>query len=511
MSISFGTMAARRFGYGLRPGEVVPRNVDDLIGQVTRGVEEICPFPYDGIAGRRASFQQFRALGEAYKEARKNGTVRKVGDRSVNPYQIGLTAALLRDQHLKVQHAVTSPNGFYERLVSFWSDHFSISASKAASMRLLVALHEAEAVRPNLAGSFEQLLRAAALHPAMLLYLDQSKSIGPNSPFGKNKGRGLNENLARELIELHTMGAGSGYTQDDVRAAAYVLTGLDYEPWVFETLYRPKRAEPGVHRVLGHDYGGDVRSLDDVNALLVDLAGKPETRRHICRKLVVHFIAEDPPVEIAQAMEVAWERSGGSLVEVYRAMLEHPRSWEQDGQKARQPFDFVVAGLRALDVPADALAPLPTPVDRLAATDGAMAEQMGMEMGQPLAAAPVVTSTAETDLIDAPTIDGKVPIRANPLTIGILPNLGQPLWRPPSPAGWDEGTSTWITASQLTQRIAWIRRLVKRFGGSADPRTLLQAVLADAARDDTIQVVAGAPSRDAGLSFVLASPEFNRR
>ncbi|HUH48779.1 MAG TPA: DUF1800 domain-containing protein [Mycoplana sp.] len=507
MSISFGTMAARRFGYGLRPGEIVPRNVDDLIGQVTRGGEEVCPFPYDGIAGRRASFQQFRALAEEDRQARKNGTVRKVGDRAVSPFQIGLTAALLRDQHLKVQHAVTSPNGFFERLVSFWSDHFAISAAKVANMRILVALHEAEALRPNLAGSFEQLLRAAVLHPAMLLYLDQSKSIGPNSPFGKSKGRGLNENLARELIELHTMGAGSGYTQDDVRAAAYVLTGLDYEPWVYETIYRVKRAEPGVHRVLGRGYGGDVRSLDDVNALIADLAAKPETRRHICRKLVVHFVAEDPPVEIVQAMEMAWERSGGNLVEVYRAMLEHPRSWEQDGQKARQPFDFVVAGLRALDVPADALEPLPAPVDKAAATDGAMAEPMG----QPLAAASVVTSTAETGLVDAPTEDGKVPIRANPLTVGALQNLGQPLWRPPSPAGWDEGISTWITASQLTQRIAWIRRLVKRFGGSADPRTLLQAVLADAARDDTIQVVAGAPSRDAGLSFVLASPEFNRR
>lgn len=511
MSISFGTMAARRFGYGLRPGEAVPHDIDELIGQVMRGVEEVSPVPYDGIAGRRASFQQFRQLAEANKEARKNGTVPKLGDRSVNPYQIGLNAAFLRDQHRKVQYAVASPNGFYERLVSFWIDHFAISASKAASMRLLVALHEAEAVRPNLAGSFEQLLRAAVLHPAMLIYLDQSKSIGPNSPFGKNKGRGLNENLARELIELHTMGAGSGYTQDDVRAAAYVLTGLDYEPWVFETIYRKNRAEPGIHRVLGRGYGGEVRRLDDVNALLADLAGKPETRRHICRKLVIHFVAEEPPVEIVQAMEIAWDRSGGSLVEVYRAMLEHPRSWEQGGQKARQPFDFVVAGLRALDVPADALAPLPATVDKPAATGGAMAEPMGMGTGQPLAAASLVTATAEKGLVDAPTEDGKVPIRPNPLTVGVLQNLGQPLWRPPSPAGWDESISTWVTASQLTQRIAWIRRLVKRFGGSADPRRLLQAVLADAARDDTIQVVAGAPSKDAGLSLVLASPEFNRR
>ncbi|MDR6758557.1 uncharacterized protein (DUF1800 family) [Mycoplana sp. BE70] len=511
MSISFGTMAARRFGYGLRSGEVPPQTVDELIQQVKRGVGEVSPFPYDGIAGRRASFQQFRLLAETDREARKNGTVRKVGGRPVNLYQIGRTAAFLRDQHLKVQHVVSSPNGFYERLASFWSDHFAISAVKAPNMRFLVALYEAEALRPNLAGSFEQLLRAAVMHPAMLIYLDQSKSIGPNSPFGTKKGRGLNENLARELIELHTMGAGSGYTQDDVRAAAYVLTGLDFEPWVFETLYRPSRAEPGVHHVLGRDYGGEVRSLDDVNALLADLAAKPETRRHICRKLVAHFVTEDPPVEVVQAMETAWERNGGSLVEVYRAMLEHPRSWEQDGQKARQPFDFVVAGLRALDVPVDALEPLPAAVDKTATVDGSMIAPMELEMGQPLVAPADGAAMAETDLIAAPTADGKIPIRANPLTVGVLQILGQPLWRPPSPAGWDESISTWVTASQLAQRIAWIRRLVKRFGGSSDPRALLQAVLADAARDDTIQVVAGAPSRDAGLSFVLASPEFNRR
>ncbi|MBD9372188.1 DUF1800 domain-containing protein [Rhizobium sp. ARZ01] len=517
MSISFGTMAARRFGYGLKPGETPSRDVDDLIQQVVRGVGEVCPFPYDGIAGRRASFEQFRGLAEAQREARKNGTVRKVGDRSVDPFRIGLTAALLRDQHLKVQHAVASPNGFFERLASFWCDHFAISAAKASSMRILVGLYEAEAVRPNLAGPFEQLLRAAALHPAMLAYLDQSKSVGPNSPFGKEKGRGLNENLARELIELHTMGAGSGYTQDDVRAAAYVLTGLNYKSWTFETRYRQDRAEPGIHHVLGRDYGGEVRSIDDVNALLADLAGRAETRTHICRKLVAHFVADDPPEKIVQAMEVAWESSDGNLVDVYRALLEHPRSWEQDGQKARQPFDFVVAGLRAFDVPMEALAPLPAKVGNAPSADGAMqpvrnaGEVVLTEGAVDMMSPPTMTAAGEIGMVAAPTEDGKVPIRANPLTVGALGNLGQPLWRPPSPAGWDESFSVWVTASQLTQRIAWIRRLVAQFGGSRDPRVLLTNVLADAARDDTIQLVAGAPSKESGLALVLASPEFNRR
>lgn len=519
---SLGTMAAQRFGYGLRPGETQVRNVDDLIDQVRRGTQEVCPFPYDGIEGRRASFPEFQALQKQQLQARKAGTVKKIDGRPVDPSQVALTSAFLRDQHLKVQHAVSSPNSFFERLAFFWCDHFSVSASKVGPMRVLVALYEAEAIRPNISASFEQLLKAAALHPAMLIYLDQTKSVGPNSPAGRKRGRGLNENLARELIELHTMGAGSGYTQDDVRAAAYVLTGLDTRPWVYQTNYRPNWAEPGVHEVLGRQYGGRRRSLEDVTALLSDLAGREETCRHICRKLVVHFISDDPPQEVVDAMVTAWVATDGNLTEVYRALLNHPRSWEQEGEKARQPFDYVVAGLRAFDVPVKFLGPLPTKDGRGTSAMKAKAEPAQMVMGEPAiepGADEVIDGLEQTSvkdvsatvLVAAPTKDGKVPIRTNPLTVGALQILGQPLWQPPSPAGFDENLSTWITASQLTQRIAWARRLVGRINDQRDPRVVLEQTLADAARDDTIQVVQRAPSKDAGFALILASPEFNRR
>ncbi|PTM95213.1 DUF1800 domain-containing protein [Mycoplana dimorpha] len=536
---TLATIAAHRFGYGVRPGEAPAADAAALIAQVRRGVAEACPFPYDGIAGRRASFAQFRALSEAQRQARRDGTVRLVGDRPVNPVQIGLAAAFLRDQHLKVQHAAASPNGFFERLASFWFNHFAVSAAKNPNMRLLVGLYEAEALRPNLAGSFTPLLQAAVLHPAMLAYLDQSQSIGPDSPVGLDRGRGLNENLARELIELHTMGAGSGYSQQDVRAAALVLTGLDYNSWAFETTFRENRAEPGVHRVLGRDYGGPERRYGDVTALLADLSGMEATRRHICRKLVVHFIADDPPPEVVEAMVATWTASDGNLLSVYRTMLEHPRSWEQAGQKARQPLDFVVASLRALDVPTEALAPLPansagapameTDPAQMAETPPGEADRAG-EIAPPITAgsgsgmadpqtvpgavnmaAPPMTVAGGAGAVMAPTEDGRVPIRANPFSVAALQALGQPLWRPPSPAGWDEGLSAWITASQLTQRIGWSHRLVARFGGDQDPRALLGTVLADAARDDTIEVVTRAPSRQAGLALLLGSPEFNRR
>ncbi|MCD2184578.1 DUF1800 domain-containing protein [Rhizobium sp. GN54] len=520
MTNAFGTIAAHRFGTGPRPGELPAGTVDDLLAQVTRGVAETCPFPYDGIAGRRTNFPAFRALYKSYQEQRENGTVRKVGDRRVNPFQIALNAAFLRDQHRKVRHAVQSPNGFFERLAAFWCDHFAVNAEKTASTRILVGLYEAEALRPNLGGRFEPLLRAAILHPAMLAYLDQPKSVGPHSPVGRKRGRGLNENLARELIELHTLGADGGYTQDDVRAAAYVLSGLDHDGGAFETTYRKAWAEPGVHRVLGRDYGGPKRSLGDVEALLADLAAHEATRRHVCRKLVVHFIADEPPTEVVEAMVAAWTRTDGELLAVYRAMLEHPRSWDEDGQKARQPFDFVVAGLRALDVPAEALEPIavtPRRPGRAAmATPQDGAAEMSMMATDEAGTGDAVVEMASGDgatatVLARPTADGRVPIRANPLSVGALQRLGQPLWRPPSPAGWDEELSAWITAAQLTQRIDWARALVARFGGDRDPRRFVAAALGDIARDDTIQVVSQAPSREAGLVLTLASPEFNRR
>ncbi len=483
-------MASQRFGYGRRPGEAAPESVEALLRQVKRGTRETCLFPAGGIAGHRALFPDYRALDTAYKAAREKNRLMTVGTRAINPYGIALANTLQRDRHLKVRQAVFSPNGFYERLVAFWCDHFAIDVRKGGAMRLLAPLHEAEAIRPHLAGSFADLLKAAALHPAMLAYLDQTRSVGPNSSVGLKSGRGLNENLARELIELHTMGAGSGYNQKDVRAAAYLLTGLWYRAPVYETAFRPRSAEPGTYRVLGRDYGGKRRDIEQVHALLDDLAARKETRRHICRKLVVHFIADDPPDAVVDAMAAAWKRSDGRLLDVYRAMLDHPRSWQEEGRKARQPFDFVVAALRALDVPAAALAP----------GDGAK-KGGGRPAADVAALADVMMMTAE----------GKPALTANPLSVGIIGRLGQPIWSAPSPAGWDEGLSAWITASQVTERIAWARRLVARFGGDADPRAFLEATMADAARADTIETVARAPNRAVGLAMVLASPEFNRR
>ncbi|AOF90077.1 hypothetical protein BSY16_1398 [Sinorhizobium sp. RAC02] len=486
---NFASMAAMRFGYGRRPGEAAPQDVDTLIRQVERGAAETCLFPYEGIAERRARFVDYNAVNVSSKAAGKAGTLRMIGERAVNPYNIVLNNSLQMDRHRRVQQAVLSSNGFFERLAAFWCDHFSIDARKGPTLYLMAALFEAEAVRPNIAARFYDLLKAAVLHPAMLVYLDQIRSVGPNSPVGLRTGRGLNENLARELIELHTMGAGSGYTQTDVRAAAYVLTGLWYRAPHYHTVFRTRFAEPEGYEVLGRSYGGADAQMQRVHDLLGDLAGREETHCHICRKLVVHFISDDPPQAVVDAMVEAWARSDGALLDVYRAMLEHPRSFAEEGQKARQPFDFVVAALRAMNVSKTALQPR-----------GANEKTWQL-----------ASDVVALEDVSMMTAEGRPALGANPYTVGAIARLGQPIWSPPSPAGWAEELSAWVTASQLTERIAWSRRLVARFGRDANPRGFLEATLSDAARADTIETVSRAPNREVAMALVLASPEFNRR
>nr|WP_298100212.1 DUF1800 domain-containing protein [uncultured Shinella sp.] len=490
VTTSFETTAWIRYGYGRRPGETPPDSVDALIAQVEKGGREACLFPYEGIEGRRARISAYRAAQKADAEARAKDRLEVIGKRVVYPYTVALANAVQRDRHAKVRQAAMSPNGFFERLSTFWCDHFAVDARKGGNMRVLTALHEAEAIRPNLAGSFSDLVKAAALHPAMLAYLDQPRSVGPNSPQGLKSGLGLNENLARELIELHTLGAGSGYTQDDVRGAAFVLTGLTFGLPALETVFRERSAEPGTHQVLGRRYGGDKRGLEQVYDLIDDLVSREETRRHICRKLVVHFISDDPPKSVVEAMVAAWEQHDGQLLAVYRAMLDHPRSWDEGGLKARQPFDFVVAAIRALDAPEEVFEPRKLAKEaswRAAADDDALRDVMMI------------------------IPDGRPALGANPFSVGAIERLGQPIWSVPSPAGWEEGLSAWITASQLTERIAFARRFVARFGGDADPRAFLEDTMADAARSDTIETVSRAPNREVALAMVLASPEFNRR
>jgi uncharacterized protein (DUF1800 family) len=509
MSLSFPTMAAIRFGYGLRPGEALPQTKDDLIGQVTRGANGVPDFPVGGVEARHTAILDLQDRLKQIRQADGNDLDRRQQRRLL---QRRAQVLFQMDANARLMQAVLSPDGFNERLATFWTNHFSTSAAKSLPMRLIVPLYEAEAIRPYMGAKFATLLRSATEHPSMLIYLDQAQSLGPDSKAGMRRNKGLNENLGRELLELHTLGAGSGYTQADVRSAAMVLTGLTIDPRGMETTFRPQISEPGAHEVLGVSYGGAKRTRKDYLAMLDDLAVNPKTAEHISRKLAVHFISDQPPQEMIQAMSEAWKKTDGELSAVYRAMLDHPAAWRDEGAKARQPFDFIVTGLRALNSGAGA-GDVAAFMQVYQQDDADNDEMMAMPRKD---AAPAVDGQAMMQAPPSPEDEARIKRRkafqmARALGQGALRRMGQPTWLPPSPAGFEESFSAWITASQLSERLSWARRASAQFGKDVDPRDFLKATLADAARDETIRVVSQAPNRVSGLTLVLASPEFNRR
>ncbi|MCA0257872.1 MAG: DUF1800 domain-containing protein [Proteobacteria bacterium] len=469
MAISRKTYAAIRYGYGFAPGEDGPADGDALLAQLSAAKGQVPAFLKDGAAAHLKQGIDLKVQINTADEGIREGTV---DPQYKKPLIDQRNALFLTDLMERVLQAVQSPYGFHERLVAFWFDHFSISAMKNDATRFLTPLFEAEAIRPNISGRFVDLLLAAENHPGMLTFLDQDKSAGPSSEAARKRRIGLNENLGRELIELHTMGARSGYTQSDVRNAALVLTGMTVDKGRdFSAVFRPALAQPGEKVVLGKNYGGNGISQADSHAMITDLAGRPETALHICRKLVTHFIADTPPDEVVKPMLAAWKKTDGDLTAVYAAMLDHPRAWDGFGQKIKRPFDFIVSGLRAVNAGTTLQSTLP--------------------------------------VVDMVTQD-KTAKTMRDMTDGAMRRMGQPIWKPPSPAGFDEHGDAWLTPAQLAERINWARRAAA-LAQVKEPVALAQDVLGDVARPDTLQVIGRAPNRMQGIAMVLASAEFNRR
>ena len=355
--------------------------------------------------------------------------------------------------------AIDSADGFRERLATFWADHFSVIAKRQIEVLFPYAVVD-EAIRPHLTGNFADMLVAATLHPAMLSYLDQSSSVGPNSHFGKNQGKGLNENLAREVIELHSMGVGANYSQTDVTEMAKILAGLTVTPDL-QTAFQPRRAEPGPRELLGKTYAAP--GMDNIHAALRDLALQPATGQHLARKLVVHFVSDTPDADLVAAIAAAYNGSGGDLLATYAALLNHPAAWVDVTEKARQPFDFMVAALRALGVTGSQLQQMPYKQFR----------------GQILVA---------------------------------MAGMGQTFKRPSGPNGFEEAAEEWITPQGLARRITWAMRVPPRLVEPLpDPVALAQSCLADRASEPLLWGAARAEDIAQGVGLVLASAEFNRR
>jgi uncharacterized protein (DUF1800 family) len=346
--------------------------------------------------------------------------------------------------------------GFGERLVLFWSNHFCISARKGGGVRILAGAYEREVIRPHVSGRFEDMLLAAEKHPAMLLYLDNQQSMGPNSRGGQRQQRGLNENLAREILELHTLGVDGGYGQEDVTALARILTGWRFarndnapsEEGRFS--FNPNLHEPGDHKVLGVVYREDEDRQGA--AALRALARHPSTARHAARKLATHFVSDAPDPALVSRLETTFLDTGGDLAAVSRALIDAPEAWAAEPLKLRTPYEFVAASVRASGVPTEA-------------------RQIN----------------------------------------GALMAMGQPLWSPSGPNGFPDQTSAWLSPEGLKARLDFAARFAEAWPGDAKPSDVLEDIAGPIVSDQTRRAVARAESRPQGFALLLMSPEFQRR
>ena len=368
------------------------------------------------------------------------------------------------DQTARLATAATTQRPFAERLALFWANHFTVSSLKGAA-RGLVGAFEREAIRPHIAGSFEQLLTASTLHATMLRYLDNALSAGPHSRFVARLARhqpdgvvpritGLNENLAREVLELHTLGVDGGYTQTDVTAFAAVLTG-----WRAPRLPRGDETsffdaawhEPGAKTVLGKRYREGPQALSEV---LHDLSAHPSTARFIATKLVRHFVADEPPVALVQRLTRTFRDSNGHLPALYSELVKAPEAWQPHPAKLKTPEEFVVSTARLLRT---------------------------------------------GDALFARGRDGGVAL------------MGQPVQRAPSPAGWPDRAEEWLGPDAVWKRLEWATRAGERAGRAVDARALAASALGPLLSDNSARQIERAADGPQALTLLLMAPEFQRR
>jgi uncharacterized protein (DUF1800 family) len=368
--------------------------------------------------------------------------------------------------------ALAAPAPFVERMVHFWANHFAVSADKLTVIGL-AGLLEFEAVRPHVLGRFRDMLAAVERHPAMLLYLDQAQSIGPGSEAAAIAARlrrgpqqpGLNENLAREILELHTLGVDGGYAQADVTELARAMTGWTVsgltrgpaaryagvagEPGNF--VFAARLHEPGARTIMGRAYRQEGES--QARAILDDLAASAVTARHLALKLARHFAGDEPPPAMVARLAQAYLRSDGDLPTLYRAIIASPEAWAPAPAKFRTPWEWSLAALRAVG----------------------------------------------SRRIEAPAAGG------------LLAQLGQPVWRPGSPAGYDDIAASWAGPDALMRRVEAAERIAARTGGQIDARALAPRLFPGALSEATARAVARAESPAQGLALLLVAPEFLRR
>ena len=448
-------LALHRFGMGPRPGSIAAIEADPrgaLFAELERP-------PADLVAASAlpSSIKAFRTVSDA--NAKRQAQLKRqqmsgasmappMGDAVPDPGR----QFYLEEAKIRIEAALDAEIGLTERLVWFWSNHFCISADKIQSMS---GAYEREAIRPHVLGQFADLLLAVEGHPAMLFYLDNLASMGPNSIAGINRTRGLNENFAREILELHTLGVRSGYTQDDVKAFANVLTGWTLVPpgdnpeHGGEFTFNPRLHEPGAQKVLGKSYEDE--TVEQGRAVLRDLAANPATASHVATKLARYFVADTPPPALVERMAKAFLDTGGDLKQVARVMVSSDEAWTQPPAKLKRPGEWVVGMVRATGL---------TQADPTRYTDGQVL-------------------------------------------------LGEALWRPPSPKGFPDDEASWIDG--MGRRLDVANNFAERIAGRTDPQEVIETVLGSQVSPEVKQAVGRAESRQQALVLLFMSAEFQRR
>lgn len=462
-------LALHRFGFGPRPGAVDTIASDPkgaLLADLERegaGLIRDAGLPNSAEAALRAEADRAQRKAAQMANRQERSAAKGISEaltmersESMRAKKPPVAAGLyFAEAQVRADAAVQSEIGFAERLVWFWSNHFCIGLKKA-QLRATAGAYEREAIRPHVLGLFSDMLLAAESHPAMLLYLDNVRSIGPNSPLGRKRGRGLNENLAREILELHTLGVRTVYTQADVTSFAKVITGWS----VISPRHDPARGgefkfvaqwhEPGAQTVLGKSYADT--GVEQGRKVLGDLARHPAAARHIAAKLATHFVSDSPAPSLVERLAKRFHGTGGDLKEVARALVESNEAWEAPRIKLKRPGEWMIGAMRAA----------------------------GLE---------------RVDNI-------RLVLKAQDM-------LGEPLWRPPSPKGFSDQSAEWFNS--LAERLDVAVELSRRLDTTEHPSKLLDQVLGPLASANTRSAVARAEDRTQALTLLFMAPEFQQR
>jgi uncharacterized protein (DUF1800 family) len=469
--------AFNRFGLGPKPGDLA------LAGSDPRGfLREELRSSYAGVIGagelpttRKALQMLFldqyekRMAREAAAMAPPQAAAMEANpqegkpqagkpqDDKARPKEPNAEQKIFRDEAMaRFSAQISARSGLIERLVAFWSNHFAVSVAKGGFVRACAGPFEREAIRPHILGKFADLLIAVEQHPAMIFFLDNQRSIGPGSHAGRLDGKGLNENLAREILELHTLGVDGGYSQADVTALARIITGWSFaeasseigEPGAF--LFKSNWHEPGAQTLLGGVYEQTGRAQGE--AALRDLARHPATARHIATKFSRYFVADQPPKELIEALTKNFLSTDGDLTELCRTLIDHDAAWRAPSTKIRTPQEFVVAAMRATAF--------------------------------------------------APREPGPV--------LNVINALGMPLWQPGGPNGFADTASVWASPEQMKLRLDASWQMAQR-AKDVEPMTALETAFGAAVSRETREAVSRAESRPQALALLFMSPEFQRR